>query len=109
ELFAIRLAAAPVKFEELKQYPSGKVFDHPTAIVQPARPQATARFDVMPADVAEETRRLHAWLQREGAGPGAGFTHLLSTRRMRDVHNSTGNRLQSTLERIPLNPAYMHT
>jgi anaerobic selenocysteine-containing dehydrogenase len=112
ELLSVRLRDAEVTFEQLQQdledHPAGRVYDPPSAIVQPARPGAAAKFDVMPSDVAQEVRQLLASLEAREAGPGPGFTHLLSTRRMHEVMNTTGNTLSTTLDRAPFNPAYLN-
>ena len=63
-LLSARLANAPLTLEQLKEdlkeFPAGKIYDAPWAVVQPARPGADAKFDVMPADVAAEVTRLLA-------------------------------------------------
>jgi len=111
ELLQIRLARGPVSLEQLKEdlrtTPAGRVYDHPSEVVQPARPSADARFDVMPQDVAEDVGQLIEAIQQGELGPGPGFTHLLSTRRMNQVMNATGNTLDATLRRVPYNPAYL--
>ena len=71
----------------------------PSAVVQPARPEANGRFDVMPADVAEELRRV----PRLGAGAArragrSDHSHLLISRRMNRVMNSLGSKLQRDAE-----------
>lgn len=108
ELLKIRLAGAEVSFdqlrEDLREHPAGRIHEPASAIVQPARPQADARFDVMPADVAEEVGQLLAAIGE----PSGQHTHLLSTRRLNQVMNTTGNTLASTLGRLPYNPAYLH-
>ena len=64
----------------------------------------------MPADVAEELARFLA----ENGGPGQwsrdgrSFTHLLSSRRMRDLFNSNGRFVDTVRERTPFNPAFLH-
>ena len=111
-LLSARLANAPLTLEQLKEdlkeYPAGKVYDAPWAIVQPARPGANAQFDVMPIDVAAEVEQLLASSLVREAGAGQGFTHLLSSRRMQQVMNTTGMKLAGTLARVPYNPAYMN-
>jgi anaerobic selenocysteine-containing dehydrogenase len=111
-LLSTRLADASLSLEDLredlKKHPSGRIYDPPSAIVQPARPGANAKFEVMPDDVATEVRQLLGSIQVREAGPGAGYTHLLSTRRMQQVMNTMGNALAQTLRRVPHNPAYMN-
>jgi anaerobic selenocysteine-containing dehydrogenase len=111
ELLEIRLAHAPISLAQLKEdlnsAPAGRVYEHPSAIVQPARPGAGARFDVMPADVAGEVGQLLDAIERDELGPGPDFTHLLTTRRMHQVMNATGNALEGTLRHAPYNPAYL--
>jgi anaerobic selenocysteine-containing dehydrogenase len=116
ELLQVRLGDAAVTLDQLKAdlaaHPAGKVYDPPSGVVLPARPGADGKFDVMPADVAAEVRELLAAMaSRDPAPPadaGSGFTHLLSTRRMQHVMNTTGNTLEGTLARAPCNPAYVH-
>jgi anaerobic selenocysteine-containing dehydrogenase len=109
DLLAIRLEGAAVSLEQLKDdlrtTPAGRLYDHPSAIVQPARPGADARFDVMPDDVAGEAAQL---LDALRGGERTGFGHLLTVRRMNHMMNGTGNRLDATLRRMPYNPAYLH-
>jgi anaerobic selenocysteine-containing dehydrogenase len=94
--------------EDLMHYPAGKVYESPLAVVQPAMPGATDKFDVMPADVAEEVRQLLASGELCAATPPAGFTHLLCSRRLNHVMNTVGSSLNGTLRRTPYNPAYLH-
>jgi len=112
DLLSIRMANSFISFEKLKEdtqnYPSGKLYDPPSAIVKEASPDANAKFDVMPTDVAEELNQLLGLPQRCEAGPGRGYTHLLSVRRNGDVMNSLGNTLAATLNRTPYNPAFIN-
>jgi anaerobic selenocysteine-containing dehydrogenase len=109
-LLEIILAGSRVTLDELKSHPSGKVFDLPDCRVQPARPEATARFDLMPDDVREECRRFLAADSEPGniVSHGRHFTHLLSSRRLRDAMNGIGTNLKSVLARTPANAAYLN-
>jgi anaerobic selenocysteine-containing dehydrogenase len=112
ELLSIRLSSASITLdqlqEDLEQYPAGRVYESPLAVVQPPMPGAAGRFDVMPADVAEEMRQLLASGELCRAAPPAGFTHLLCSRRLNHVMNTVGSSLEGTLRRTPYNPAYLH-
>lgn len=111
QMLEIRCAHSQVTLDELKadleSHPAGKIYDPPSATVRPARPEAQGRFDVMPADVADEVRQFLA-SDLGGARPDVDHTHLLISRRMNTVMNTVGSNLGGTLRRDPCNPAYMH-
>ncbi|AMK19940.1 MULTISPECIES: molybdopterin-containing oxidoreductase family protein [Sphingobium] len=102
DLIAIRARRSAVPLDEIKAHPGGKIFDLADIHVQPARAEATGRFDVMPADVADELRAATAYC------PNGDFTHLIATRRMRDLYNSNGYHLRTTRARNPYNPVALH-
>ncbi|MDO8703832.1 MAG: molybdopterin-dependent oxidoreductase [Sulfuricaulis sp.] len=102
QLLALLTKKAKVPLTEIRKYPSGKVFDIASAVVEPARPEASARFAVMPDDVASE---LTACL---GYCDPPGYGYRLAVRRMRDVMNSTLRELDSIRKRNPSNPAWLH-
>ncbi len=109
DLLAVLLEPSQTSLEELRAYPHGHDFPVDGGFVQPPRPGQDALFDVMPTDVLEE---LESYLAQPAAAQRAiragGFTHLLSTRRMRDVYNSYGLTLASVRKRNKYNPAYLH-
>ncbi|MFY9327684.1 MAG: molybdopterin-dependent oxidoreductase [Georgfuchsia sp.] len=111
DLLAIVLKDAPVTLDQLKQNPNGINLDLGGQFVLPARPEARDnRFDPMPSDVADELARFLSSANIPGRieRDGKTFTHLLSTRRMRDLFNSNGRYLRTVRKRTPYNPAFMH-
>ena len=111
DMLAMRTAGGRISLGELKQdltrYPSGRIYEHASLEVLPARPEANGRFDVMPADVAAELEafRKSQW----GSVPDTGsFSHLMISRRMNRVMNTLGNNLEATLAQDPCNPAYLN-
>lgn len=109
ELIAIMLEQSQTTLEELRTYPSGRQFPQDGGRVKSPRPGHDAKFDVMPADVLAELRAYEqAPAAVERAGSGGEFTHLLSTRRMRDLYNSLGVTLPTVRKRNKYNPAYLH-
>lgn len=112
DMLEIRTTGSRITVQELKReletYPAGRIYDHPSALVQPARPEATGRFDVMPNDVANELRDFLTSDVGQAPQPGGGHSHLLISRRMNRVMNTLGNKLEGTLKRDPTNPAYLN-
>jgi len=108
ELLSLRLSDTPVTLDELRRdretHPAGRLYEPPGAIVQPARPNANGQFDPMPKDVAAEVAEL---LDTMTATASQAFPHLLTTRRLGTIMNSTGGMLSVTLQRTPYNAAYM--
>ena len=110
ELLAIRCQHPLAPLPEIKRHPSGKVYAEAQTIVGPPRPEATATFDVMPDDVRDEMAEVAAQIHATSAprNDGLRFTHLLSTRRMRNFYNSIGMHWSGTRKRNPYNPAYLN-
>lgn len=96
--------------DEVKKYPGGKVFDVTPQFVEPGRPEATGRFAVAPPDVVAELAEVAAESVEPGRYVSSGrvFSHLLTSRRMREVLNSTYHDLPGIRRRRPYNPAYMN-
>jgi anaerobic selenocysteine-containing dehydrogenase len=110
ELLGLVLHGGPHDLDRLKAQPHGFHADIAQRTVLSADPDADGRFDPMPGDVADELRRFLA----DGGAPGRWqrdgrhFTHLLSTRRMRDLFNSNGRFVGTVRKRTPFNPAFLH-
>lgn len=112
EMLEIRAARGRVTLpelqEDLKAHPGGRIYDHPSALVQPARPGANGTFDVMPDDVAAELADFLASDLARARGSASGHSHLMISRRMNRVMNSVGNNLAATLRHDPVNPAFLN-
>ncbi|MFA7601908.1 MAG: molybdopterin-dependent oxidoreductase [Novosphingobium sp.] len=112
EMLDIRARNGRVTLDELKAdlkaHPAGRIYDHPSNVVQPARPGMSGRFDVMPADVAQEIADFLASELTQDAQPAGGHSHLMVSRRMNRVMNSLGSNLAGTLRHDPANPAYLN-
>ncbi len=110
ELLALRAQHPLAPLDEIKKHPSGRLYLEAQGVVLPPRPEATATFDVMPDDVADELVELLGEASNRAGHQSHGrtFSHLLSTRRMRNFYNSIGMYLPTTRKRDPYNPAYMN-
>lgn len=110
DLLAIMMRNSQVSFEELKQYPQGKIFDLEPQYVEPCDPASSSRFEVIPQDIRTELAQVAAekW-QADGSSfeYGQSFTHRLTCRRMRNVLN-TMNFIPSVRHHVPFNPAHLH-
>jgi len=109
-LLAIVARHAPVPFAELQASELGRIFDEPAQFVEPGAPGHPDRFTLLPEDVAAELRAVAAEpvprqpLLRDGRT----FTHLLTSRRIREVQNSSYRNLPKIRARMPYNYAYLH-
>lgn len=107
ELIDIRASRSIVPLDEIKKYPSGKIFPHNYQILS-ARPEANAKFDVMPEDVAAELAAERQRREQGSVNAGKWFSHFLVSRRMRDFYNGTGVNQETVRKRNPINPAQMN-
>ena len=110
DLLELRLKGARISLNELKQYPVGNIWDVEDCVVLPGNPEATGRFDLMPEDVAAEIQDFLRLTVADGdiRSNGQRFSHLITTRRMREVFCSNGTALESTRKRRPYNPAFLN-
>jgi anaerobic selenocysteine-containing dehydrogenase len=93
-----------VSLDEVKAHRHGKVFEElEPSSAAPADEAATARFDVMPADVAAE---LAEALQTTSAPAGDGRRFRLVVRRNKSVMNSLGKRIPGL--KMAVNPCHVH-
>lgn len=109
-LIARRLQGSYASLEELRRFPHGHDFPIQQPIVLAAAQDNDATFDLMPVDVAEELEDFWENGDRPGAlvRDGKRFSHLLSTRRMRDVLCSNGRFVETVQRRTPVNPAFLN-
>ena len=109
DLIEILLERSQTSLDELRTHPHGRQFPMKEDFVKPPPPGRDAKFDVMPADVLGELNRYrNEPFAQHRAGPGRDFTHLLSSRRMRDLYNSYGVLMPTVRKRNKYNPAYLN-
>lgn len=101
DLMEIEAADARVPLAAVKPYPSGHVFDEARVTIEPPNEHA-ARFDLAPPLFVDDL----AAVATEPVPVPDGF--LLTSRRLRQVFNSTGSHLDALVARGPGNPAYLH-
>jgi anaerobic selenocysteine-containing dehydrogenase len=110
DILAIIARRMPMPLDQLKTHERGKLFDEQPQVVEAGDPANTGRFTTMPGDVATELAGVASETFEPGhsVSQGQRFTHRLSSRRIREVHNSTGRSIPAVRRRMPYNPAYMH-
>jgi anaerobic selenocysteine-containing dehydrogenase len=102
ESFAQR---AQVPYDAVRAEPHGAEFDVSPIIVGPPAPDATARFELLADDVAEELQSALEALVRAHAAP-VERPFLLVVRRSKNVMNSLGRRVPIG---SPYNPCFVHS
>ena len=110
ELMDIEAADSRIPLDEVKRYPSGHVFDEARVRVTPPEADNVARLDLAPPLFRDDLAAVASEPIVDGGGyrTGESFTHRLTSRRMRQVFNSTGVHLDELKRRGPGNPAYMN-
>lgn len=100
----------PMPFAEFKQLERGKVFDEHPQYVEAGNPDNPGRFTTAPPDVAAELAQVAEEPLQPGltVSNGETFRYRMSTRRIREIHNSTGRNIAALRERAPYNLAYLN-
>lgn len=106
DLIRIQLDGAVASLDDLKASLHGIEHDLGQVRVLAAEQDDVRRFDVMPADVADE---LEAFLAEKRKPPATNaHAFLLAVRRMRDFFNSNGMHNRRVRQRNPYNPVFVH-
>jgi anaerobic selenocysteine-containing dehydrogenase len=110
-LLAVVARHAPIPFEELKKHEMCGIFEGEPQYVGPSVKGYDGRFTIAPDDVAEELKQVLAERDTHGAyrSNGGVFTHRLTSRRIRDVQNSSHRNIPAIRKRMPNNFAYLHS
>ena len=110
DLLTIKLKGAPVTLDQVKEHPHGKDHAGNLGLVSEPPPDAGATFDVMPDDVRADL--MSFWKSKDEIGQktrdGQSYEFLMSTRRLRDVFNSSGTQLASVRRRTPQNSVHLN-
>ena len=110
ELMEIEAADARIPLSRVKRYPSGHVFPEAEVRVAPRHEGRDGRLDLAPALFLDDLAAVAAEpiVPGGGYGPSESYTHRLTSRRLRQVFNSTGVHLDALNGRGPGNPAFMN-
>lgn len=109
EVLELMLAGSRIPFAEIRKRRGGQVFEQVQVQVAPADADCEARLALAPDGICEELREVRGEAQTaNGAGNGAGFSHLLISRRLGHVYNSSGRDLAALREKGRTNPAYLN-
>ncbi len=111
DLLEILMRHSPMDLETLKQFPGGAPVDDYVQYVEPADPDNSARFTVMPADVAADMAAVAAEthvVPGRVTSNGKTYSHRLAVRRARELFNSMYRYLPTTRQRLPYNRAFLN-
>jgi anaerobic selenocysteine-containing dehydrogenase len=97
-----------IPIAEIRDHDGGYVFDSVEVTVEPG--DGDARLQLLPEGVADEIREVSSErIDASGAPDKDGdFSHLLISRRLKHVYNSSGQQLPTIKKKGTTNPAYMH-
>ena len=110
DLLAIIARNAPVSFDEIREQPLGCFYDGEPQYAEAGNPGPNDRFTVCPPDVEQEMKELAAEpiLQETKVSNGMIATHRFTTRRHRNIWNSTFRENEALKKRMPHNAAMMN-
>ena len=89
----------------------GHVYNEIDVRVEPGRDDRSAKLLLLPEGVADEITQVYEennWLDGKIVDDGKEYTHLLISRRVKHVFNSSGQQLSNLQKKGTTNPAYMH-
>lgn len=100
-----------VPLAEIRAQGKGTIFSDVQVTVEPGRPEKNAQLQLLPEGVAEELKEIAnetSWRGGKIIDDDKEYTHLLISRRLKHVYNSSGQQLGNLRKKGTTNPAYMH-
>ncbi len=99
---------ARVSLEELRDHEGGKLFEDVEIVVEPG--SGDAKFQMVPEGIVEEIREIRSeQLTDDGRRQeDKDYSHLLVSRRLKHVYNSSGQEHTAIQKKGTTNPAYMN-
>lgn len=100
-----------VPLAEIREQGKGTLFNDVQVTVEPGRPEKDAQLQLLPDGVADELREIateNTWQAGKIIDDNQEYSHLLISRRLKHVYNSSGQQLSSLRKKGTTNPAYMH-
>jgi len=97
-----------IPIAEIRAQDGGHVFEEVQVTVVAA--ESDAKLQLAPEDVVQEMAEVSAQALADDGAPvkDAEFSHLLISRRLKHVYNSSGQQLPEIRKKGTTNPAYMH-
>ncbi len=102
---------ARISIAEMAEKGKGHIYADVQVTVEPGRENQNAQFQLLPDDVAEELTEVaneNLWRDGKIIDDNQEFTHLLISRRLKHVFNSSGQQLEALQKKGTTNPAYMN-
>lgn len=111
DVLKLLMPEARIPLKEIAEIGQGHIFESVQVTVEPSRAGQTDKFQCLPTDIAEQLKTVAAetdWQQQGNVDAGASYSHLLISRRLKHVYNSSGQQLNALKQKGTTNPAYMH-
>ncbi|HIG42533.1 MAG: molybdopterin-dependent oxidoreductase [bacterium] len=100
-----------IPLKEIASKGKGHIFDEVQVTVEPGRSDHDSQFQLLPEGVAEELKEVlteNIWRDGKIIDDNREFTHLLISRRLKHVFNSSGQQLEGLQKKGTTNNAYMN-
>jgi len=104
-------AHSRIPVDVMRDKGKGHIYDEVDVRVEPDRGDGAAKLQLLPEGVAEEITEVYEeniWRDGKIIDDDKEFTHLLISRRLKHVFNSSGQQLTNLQKKGTTNPAYLN-
>jgi len=111
EVLKLITAGSRIDIDTMRDKGKGHIYDEVDVRVEAPRDGRDARLQLLPEGVADEITEVYnenRWKDGKIIDEDHEFTHLLISRRLKHVFNSSGQQLSNLQKKGTTNPAYMH-